>query len=305
MYDDQIQMIFYSNSKIKVFYYIKLGFLFLLTIAGGKEIFNSNLTLEWKDNILSVYHPSIPEGKLDTWYIEAYCRAGSTARAWEKTVIGHRTEMVSMNKERNELKLRCYLNDGVIVDHLIKTEKTGISFDLIAKNPTDKMSEAHWAQPCIRVGEFTGKGAKNTDDKYAYIKSCFVFQDKNDIPDFLPTKNWKLKARYIPGQVWCPIGVNRNDVNPRPLHPVVPYKNIIGCISEDKEWLLASVWDPSQELFQGVIRCIHNDFRIGGLKPGEQKIIRGKMYLMKNDMKAFLDVYNRDFPMSKKIIKIQ
>ena len=87
--------------------------------------------------------------------------------------------------------------------------------------------------------------------------------------------------------------------------PVVPYKNIIGCISEDKEWLLASVWDPSQELFQGVIRCIHNDFRIGGLKPGEQKIIRGKMYLMKNDMKAFLDVYNRDFPTSKKIIKIQ
>ena len=167
------------------------------------------------------------------------------------------------------------------------------------------MSEAHWAQPCIRVGEFTGKGAKNTDDKYAYIKSCFVFQDKNDIPDFLPTKHWKLKARYIPGQVWCPIGVNRNDVNPRPLHPVVPYKNIIGCISEDKEWLLASVWDPSQELFQGVIRCIHNDFRIGGLKPGEQKTIRGKMYLMKNDMKAFLDVYNRDFPTSKKIIKIQ
>ena len=72
------------------------------------------------------------------------------------------------------MKLRCHLKDGVIVDHHIKVENTGVRFDLIAHNPTKKTSQAHWAQPCIRVGEFTGHGKNITDDKYAYIKKCFV-----------------------------------------------------------------------------------------------------------------------------------
>ena len=71
------------------------------------------------------------------------------------------------------------------------------------------------------------------------------------------------------------------------------------CISKDQKWLLASVWDPCQELFQGVIRCIHSDFRIGGLEPGEKKEIRGKMYLMKNDINAFLKIYDQEFPSNK------
>jgi len=33
----------------------------------------------------------------------------------------------------------------------------------------------------------------------------------------LPTSPWADKARYTPGQVYCPAGVDRNDVNPRPL----------------------------------------------------------------------------------------
>jgi hypothetical protein len=41
--------------------------------------------------------------------------------------------------------------------------------------------------------------------------------------------------------------------------------------------LMASAWEPYQELFQGVAACIHADFRIGGLKPGESKSIRGKI----------------------------
>ena len=28
---------------------------------------------------------------------------------------------------------------------------------------------------------------------------------------------------------------------------------------------LATAWEPYQELFQGVIVCMHSDFRIGGL----------------------------------------
>jgi hypothetical protein len=45
-----------------------------------------------------------------------------------------------------------------------------------------------------------------------------------------------------------------------------------------------------------VIVCIHNDPRVGGLKPGETKKLHGKVYVMKNDPKALLARYTRDFP---------
>ena len=34
--------------------------------------------------------------------------------------------------------------------------KDEVDFRLVAHNPTDKASLAHWAQPCIRVDKFTG-----------------------------------------------------------------------------------------------------------------------------------------------------
>jgi len=51
-------------------------------------------------------------------------------------------------------------------------------------------------------------------------------------------------------------------------------------------------------LFQGVIRClvigrlvircVHADFRIGGLPPGETNDVRGKIYIVPNDMARLL-----------------
>ena len=60
--------------------------------------------------------------------------------------------------------------------------------------------------------------------------------------------------------------------------------------------ILASAWEPYQELFQGVITCVHSDFRIGGLAPSETKQIRGKLYLMPADVDTLLKRYERDFP---------
>ena len=89
-----------------------LCFLFFFTaITKAEDVLNSKISIEWKDDILSVFHPSIPGGKIDTWYLEAYCRPGSTDRVWDKTVIGHETKIVLSNKERSELKLRCHLKD--------------------------------------------------------------------------------------------------------------------------------------------------------------------------------------------------
>ena len=85
-------------------------------------------------------------------------------------------------------------------------------------------------------------------------------------------------------------------MNPRPLSPLVPSNGLIGCFSGDEKWIWAMAWEPYQELFQGVARCLHSDFRIGGLAAGETKTIRGKMYVVPADVPALLARYAKDFP---------
>ena len=169
-----------------------------------------------------------------------------------------------------------------------------VDFRLTAHNPTRKCSEAHWAQPCIRVGAFTGLGDPKNSRTYEYLAKSFVFLDGE--LSLMPTKKWATKARYIPGQVWAAPGVPRADVNPRPLHPDVPSNGLIGCFSADNEKIFATAWEPYQELFQGVITCLHSDFRLGGLEAGETKKVRGKIYFVENDVKKLLERYGRDFP---------
>lgn len=270
------------------------------------------LTLEWEKNYLTIRGDKLPGREMKIQYLEAYCRPGSTDREWGQTVIGHTTELVSISGDARVVKLKCLLKDGVTVQHTITASDDEIDFQLIATNPTDKPSLADWAQPCIRVGEFTGL------DKFQYVSKSFVFIDgklmrmplvvdgkivsppasaTNAANDpIIPFEKWSMKARYIPGQVWCPKGVDRNDVNPRPLSDVVPSNGLIGCYSADETMVMATAFEPYQELFQGVAHCVHSDFRIGGLKPGETKPIRGKIYFAKSDIPSLLKRYERDFP---------
>jgi hypothetical protein len=62
---------------------------------------------------------------------------------------------------------------------------------------------------------------------------------------------------------------------------------------------MATAWDDYQELFQGIFVCIHCDPRIGGLKAGEVKKLRGKLYIVKNDPEKLLQRYQQDFPLKK------
>lgn len=252
----------------------------------------SDYTISWADDILTIYGDRLPGGELKTWYLEAYCRPGSTDRDWNETVIGHKTKLISQNKKSTKIKLLCTLSDGVEVVHQIRTTDDGVEFKLKAKNKTTEKSHAHWAQPCIRLGEFTGTA--EPADKYAYLEKSFIFLDGKIA--MMPTKNWATEARYTPGQVWRPSHVPHDDVNPRPLSIDTPSNGLIGCISGDESMLMATAWEPYQELFQGIIRCLHSDFRIGGLSPGETKVIRGKIYLIPNDVDALLAKYALDFP---------
>ena len=249
------------------------------------------LELSWMRNILTVHDPRVPGGSVRILYLEAYCRPGSTARDWGQTVIGHRTELLVADRHR--LELRCKLKDGVVVDHVITSSHDAVDFRVVAHNPTATPSLAHWAQPCIRVGEFTGTGADQTDDAYAFVPKCFVFIGGR--LQRMPTADWATTGWYTPGQEWAAPGVNRADVNPRPLNPHTPSNGLIGCFSADESMILATAWQPYQELFQGVVRCIHSDFRIGGLAPGETKTVRGKLYLVTADVSRLLRRYRADF----------
>ncbi len=246
------------------------------------------LTLSWHDNFLTIHGAHLPKQGLKVHYLEAYCRPGSTDRDWVQTVIKHKTDLISASADGRLLKLRCTLADGVVVKHEINAGEDEVSLQLVATNPTKNSSEAHWAQPCIRVDTFTGRGQKD------YVPLCFVFLDGRLTR--LPTQPWAEKARYTPGQVYCPKNVNRRDVNPRPLSELVPSNGLIGCFSGDGKMILATAWEPYQELFQGVAVCIHSDFRIGGLKSGETKRIRGKIYLTGADVPKLLQLYQHDFP---------
>jgi hypothetical protein len=250
------------------------------------------LRISWENDLLSVSGFGLPVPRIDIRYLEAFCRPASHERDWSETVIPHRTVLVSGHDAGTRLHLESTLADGVLVSHAITAGADEVDFRLRVHNPTTRESAAHWAQPCILVGEFTGLG--DSPDPDEYLRKCFVFLSGALTP--MPTPGWATTARYTPGQVWRPASVPRNDVNPRPLNPLTPSNGLIGCFSRDEDRILATAWEPWQELFQGIYRCIHSDFRIGGLRPGERKQIRGKLYIVDSDIDALLERYMRDFP---------
>ena len=254
-----------------------------------------DLRVSWDNRYLEVAGPQIHGGPIRIHYLEAYCRPGSTDREWKNTVIKHGSRLVSASDDGRRLEIEDRLEDGVVVRHVIEAGRDEVAFLVTATNPTDQVSLAHWAQPCMRVDKFVGADKAQAKEVYPlYIKKCFLMIDGRLTR--LPTTPWALDARYIPGQVYAAANVSRDDVNPRPLSELVPSSGLTGCFSADEKTILAVAWQPYQEIFQGVITCIHSDFRIGGLQPGETKQIRGKLYVVPADEKALLSRFATDFP---------
>ena len=223
------------------------------------------LSLAWDKEILTIRGEHLPGGAVEVWYIEAFCRPGSTRRDWKQTVIPHKTERVESAADGRLIRLRSRLEDGVVVDHEIRAGRDEVDFRVVATNPTRVASQAHWAQPCIRVDRYAG--IKPEQSSEAYLPALFPLRQRQAGPD--ADEPWARRPSILPARSGVPPGVSRDDVNPRPLSPIVPSNGLIGCVSADGKELLATAWEPYQELFQGVIVCLHSDFRIGGLKPGE------------------------------------
>ncbi len=170
--------------------------------AASAEEGGRGLSLSWDKEMLTIRGKHLPGGSLEVWYIEAYCRPGSTHRDWNQTVIPHKTECVESDVDGRRIKLRSRLNDGVVVDHEIRAGRDEVDFRVVATNPTSAESQAQWAQPCIRVDRYAGTKAEHSSE--AYLPRCFLYVDGR--PTRMPTTPWARSAIYTPGQVWCPDG---------------------------------------------------------------------------------------------------
>ena len=246
------------------------------------------LQLSWTNNMLTIAAPWIPGEKIEVWHMEAFCRPGSTKRDWHQTTVPHRTTLVSASKKGDHLTLSTVVEPFVSCEHDIRSSADEVTFTYKLRNPGVSAADIEWFQPgCIRVGKFTGLGQSN------YIERSFIFTDKGlTFLDKIPRAE---EAVYRGGQVYVPEGVNLADVNPRPISTIKPANGLVGCVSADGKYLLATASSPTHELFQGVIICLHSDPTIGGLKPGQTKTIRQKIYILKNDPNELLRRYGRDF----------
>ena len=248
----------------------------------------AGLTLSWTNNLLTIASPDLPGGQLSIWYLEAFCRSSSTQRDWRQTVLPHKTSLVSAGRDGRRLQFSTRVQPSVEVLHDVRAAKDEVTFDFKLTNTGNEAVDVNWFQPaCIRVDRFTGRNQSN------YITRSFIFTDRG-LTTLAQTKRTE-DAIYRGGQVYVPKGIPLADVNPRPLCGDQPVNGLIGCFSEDDRWLLATAWDKTHELFEGVYVCLHADPHVGGLKPGETKEVHGKLYLMKNDATALLKRYERDF----------
>ena len=243
------------------------------------------LNLRWEKEMLTISGASIPGESIQVWYLEAFCRSHATRQPWDKTTIPHKTELLSSTPTHIHLQTR--VEPNVVVDHEITSGTDEVQFQVTIKNSGKDFADVQWFQPCMRVDRFTGGNQEN------YIKKSFIYT-KNGLSRLsdLPREE---EAIYHGGQVYVPKNISLEEVNPRPISKIQPINGLIGCFSQNEQSLVAMAWNNTQELFQGVIVCLHNDPRVGGLKPGETKQLKGKIYLLPNNSALLLKRYNADF----------
>jgi hypothetical protein len=280
----------------------KLIFVLCLTCILGFVRFSKNsmtepgkrsdgLHIQWKNDLLTISGDDLPGKKMDIVYLEAFCKTGSTNRVWDETKIPHKTELISAEDNNKHIKLRTIVQPDIEVIHDIRAGDDDVEFNLVLHNRGDKAIDVDWFQPCILVDQFTNR--KQED----YLSRCFIFTESG-LTTLDKTRRTE-EGFYKGGQTYIPAGINLKDVNPRPISLDKPANGLIGCFSGDNKYIMATAWDNYQELFQGIFVCIHSDPRIGGLKAGEVKKLRGKLYILKNDPEKLLQRYQQDFPVTK------
>src|SRR5690242_1365438 len=155
----------------------------------------SPFTLSWTNNLVTISNADLPSGKLDIWYLEAFCRKGSTHQDWGKTVLPHKTTLTSASPHR--LDFRTTVEPSVEVIHSVVALKDAIEFTYVLANNGTQSVDLEWFQPaCIRVDRFTGLGQSN------YTSRSFIFTERGMTT--LDKTSRREDALYHGGQVFVP-----------------------------------------------------------------------------------------------------
>jgi len=266
---------------------------FLLAVVGWSDTVKA-LEVSWTNNLLTVAGAGLPGGKLEVWYLEAFCRSGAWGRDWRETTLPHRTTLTWADPQRHHLKFVTTVEPEIEVMHEIHAAKDELDLHFQLTNKGHQRVDLQWFEPaCIRVAAFTGCEQSN------YIARSFIFTERGmtTLEQLRRTTN----ALYLGGQVYLPGNIDARDANPRPICNDHPINGLIGSFSADNRWLLATASGRTHELFEGVYVCLHSDPRVDGLEPGETKKLRSKIYFLPNDVKALLQRYKRDFPDWQKV----
>ncbi|HWN95336.1 MAG TPA: hypothetical protein VNT99_09920 [Methylomirabilota bacterium] len=245
------------------------------------------LEISWTNNLLTITGTNLPNGKLEVWYLEAFCRSGAHDRNWNQTTLPHKTTLLT-NENNRVLRFRTTVQPAIEVKHVVTAAHDELDIRFSMTNHGKENVDVQWFQPaCIRVEKFTGCVQSN------YTAKSFIFTERGLTT--LDQTRRTADALYRGGQVYVMPEVDLADANPRPLSLDRPANGLIGCFSADGKQLLATASDTTHELFEGVYVCLHSDPRIGGLKVGETRDIRAKLYVLTNDVSALLRRYEKDF----------
>lgn len=247
------------------------------------------LSISWTNNLLTVHGPGLPGGKLEIWYLEAFCHSGAWNRDWRQTTLPHRTTLTLADPNQHRLEFLTIVDPRVEVRHQIQAGTDELDLQFEFTNVGDSTVDIQWFEPaCIRVADYTACTQSN------YIARSFIYTANGltRLDHLRRTTN----ALYPGGQMYLPNSVLPADANPRPICLDHPINGLIGCFSADNRWLLATASDRTHELFEGVYVCLHSDPRLDGIAPGENKRRRSKIYFLPNDPVALLARYHRDFP---------
>ena len=271
-----------------------LPLVLLLFLMPSLAATGAGLKLSWTNNLLTISDPRLPSGKLEVWYLEAFCRSGAWDRDWSKTTLRHKTALEWADPAGRRLKFRTRVQPDVEVVHEIRAAEDELELRFKLTNHGKEPVDLQWFEPaCIRVAEFTGCQQSN------YTARSFIFTAEGLTP--LDHLHRTANALYHGGQVYLPASVAPADANPRPICVDHPVNGLMGCFSADGRWLLATASDRTHELFEGVYVCLHSDPQVGGLAPGQTKHVLSKIYLMPNNPAGLLKRYRSDFPRSKTV----
>ena len=255
-------------------------------VAGAAA--STGFTASWTNNTLTLLHPRLPGGALEVLYLEAFCRHGARTQDWSRTTFRHKTTLLASRKSGRLLEFSTLVQPDVEVLHEVRAGGNEVEFRFRLSNRGNAHIDVDWFQPaCIRVDRFTGLNQAD------YIRKSFLFTDAGFT--LMDRTRRTEEALYRGGQVYVPEGIPPDDANPRPVSLDRPINVLVGCVSADGEWMLATAFDSTHELFQGVYVCLHADPHVGGLAPGQTRQVRGKLYLTRNDPNALLKLYRRDF----------